>query len=175
MVKKSDIYVLSGLLAQRGDWTYRSLADRLHVPHPVIQRALARAQDAGLYSPARRNVHIPHFDEFAIHALRFIAPARLGPLMPGIPAAWAAKPMAAAIQSSLDEPPPVWPYARGQVRGQALDPLHPSAVEAVDEWAELGEVLSYLDSLRGGDARIRSVAGRLLSERLRGRAAAPSR
>lgn len=169
MVKDSDIYVLSGLLAHREKWSYRFLADRLRVSHSVVQRALARAQDADLYSPERREVHVPHFEEFAIHALRFVAPAQLGALVPGVPAAWAAEPMAGAIHSSGEDPPPVWPYARGRVRGQAIEPLHPAAPAAVEGWPELGEILALLDSLRAGDSRVRRVTEdflmSLLSER----------
>lgn len=175
MIKKSDIYVLSGLLAHDEAWSYRSLADRLHVQHPVVQRAVERAKGADLYSADRREVHVPHFEEFALHALRFVAPARLGALVPGVPAAWAAEPMASAIRSSGNEPPPVWPYAQGRVRGQAIEPLHSSAPEAVDGWPELGEVLALLDSLRAGDARVRKVAGDLLSRMLRERTAAVNR
>lgn len=170
MIKGPDIYVLSGLLAQDGGWSYRSLADRLRVPHPVVQRALSRAQEADLYSAERRAVHVPHFEEFAIHALRFVSPAQLGALVPGVPAAWGAQPMAGAIQSSGEEPPPVWPYVRGEVRGQAIEPLHPSAPEAVEGWPELGEILALLDSLRAGDSRVRQVAEDLLISLLRERA-----
>jgi hypothetical protein len=169
MVKAPDIYVLSGLLAKKEDWTYRSLADRLDVPHPVVQRALSRAQAADLYSAERREVHLPHFEEFAAHALRFVAPAQLGALVPGLPAAWAAEPMASAIRSSDEEPPPVWPYAHGRVRGQAIEPLHSAAPKAVEDWPELGEILAFLDSLRAGDPRVRKVAENLLSKRLRER------
>ena len=169
MIKSPDIYVLSGLLANEEDWSYRSLAERLRVPHPVVQRALERAKDSGLYLGDRREVHIPHFEEFALHALRFVAPAQLGALMPGVPAAWAAEPMAGAIRSAGDEPPPVWPFARGKVRGQAIEPLHPAAPEAVEDWPDLGEILALLDSLRTGDARVRKVAGDLLSKMLRNR------
>lgn len=167
MIKQSDIYVLGGLLAHEGDWTYRSLADDLRVPHPVVQRALARAQEAGLYSADRREVHRPHFEEFAVHALRFVAPGRLGPIVPGVPAAWAAEPMAKAIVSSGDDPPPVWPHAEGGVRGQAVEPLHGAAPEAVARWPELGEILAPLDSLRVGDVRVRSVAEGFLVDVLR--------
>ncbi|MBS1885826.1 MAG: hypothetical protein JSU06_01430 [Actinobacteria bacterium] len=167
MVKAADIYVLAGLLEQDEQWSYRSLAHRLRVAHPVVQRALERAKAAELYSPDRRGPHLPHFEEFAVHALRFIAPAQLGALVPGVPAAWAAEPMAGAIRSSGDEPPPVWPYAQGRVRGQAIEPLHPAAPEAVESWSGLGELLALLDSLRLGDARVRNVAGDLLAERLR--------
>jgi hypothetical protein len=166
MLKASDVYVLSGLLTDDGDWTYRSMADRLHVPHPVVQRALSRAEATNLYSADQRRVHVPHFEEFAVHALRFLAPAQLGPLVPGVPAAWAAEPVASAIRFSGDDPPPVWPHARGRVRGQAVEPLHASAPEAVEDWPQLGEILTVLDSLRVGDPRVRKVAEDLLSSML---------
>jgi hypothetical protein len=169
MVKASDIYVLAGLLAQDEQWSYRSLADRLRVGHPVVQRALERAKAADLYSPDRRGVNLPNFEEFAVHALRFVAPARLGPLTAGVPAAWAAEPMAQAIVSSGDDPPPVWPHAEGGVRGQSVEPLHAAAPDAVAEWAKLGEVLASLDSLRVGDVRVRSVAEGFLADALRKR------
>ena len=62
MVKGSDIYVLSGLLAQESDWSYRSLAEHLRVPHPVVQRApprgltfveLGQVQLQGIAQPVR--------------------------------------------------------------------------------------------------------------------------
>ena len=79
--------------------------------------------------------------------------------------------MNGAISSSGEEPPPVWPYAHGRVRGQAVEPLHRAAPEAVEEWPNLGEILALLDSLRAGDARVRNVAGDFLSTRLRSLAA----
>lgn len=174
VVKDSDIYVISGLLAHDEAWSYRSLAERLRVPHAVVQRALKRAKGADLYVAERRGVHLPHFEEFALHALRFVAPARLGALVPGVLAAWAAEPMASAIRSSGDEPPPVWPYARGRIRGQAIEPLHAAAPDAAADWPELGELLALLDSLRAGDVRVRQVAGELLSSKLRDRSVAAS-
>jgi hypothetical protein len=175
MIKGSDIYVLGGLLAQDEAWSYRSLAERLRVPHPVVQRALERAKGADLYSVDRHEVHLPHFKELALHALRFVVPVRPGALTPGVPAAWAAEPMASAIRSSGDEPPPVWPFAQGRVRGQAIEPLHSAAPEAAEGWSELGEVLALLDSLRAGDARVRQVAGDLLSKMLRDRSTVANR
>jgi hypothetical protein len=170
MVRSGDIYVLSGLLVEDPGWTYRSLADRLHVPHPVVQRALSRAQHAGLYSAERRKVHAANFEEFAVHALRFVVPTQLGPLVPGVLAAWAVEPMASAIRSSGEEAPPVWPVAQGSVRGQGLEPLQPAAPAAVQDWSELSQILALLDSLRAGDLRVRRVAEDLLARIIRERA-----
>lgn len=175
MLSTPDVFVLGGLVVNRNAWTYRSLASDLGVPHPVVQRALGRAGGAGLYSPERREVHSPNFEEFAVHALRFFAPGELGAVVPGVPAAWAAEPVAQAIRSADDDLPPVWPAARGSVRGQALEPLHPAAAEATKEWPDLARLLAILDSLRAGDLRVRQVAERLLSETLRERAATQAR
>lgn len=82
--------------------------------------------------------------------------------------------MSGEITSSGEEPPPVWPYAHGQVRGQAVEPLHRAAPEAIEEWSDLGEILALLDSLRVGDARVRKVAEDFLSARLRSLAAGAS-
>lgn len=87
-----------------------------------------------------------------------------------MPAAWAAEPVASAIRSAGEDLPPVWPYAVGRVRGQAIEPLHSAAPEAVEQWPELAEWLAVLDSLRAGDTRVRQVAEELLHGTLRERA-----
>lgn len=171
MVRPADIYVLFGLLANeldapRAEWQFRELASRLRVSHPFIQRALARAGNAGLYDRARRNVNIPHFSEFAVHALRFVAPVELGAPTPGVPTAWAAKPLVDAISTSSDEILPVWPSHDGEVRGQALAPLHENAVDACRGWPSLHQLLAIADTLRAGGSRERRVAADLLDQRL---------
>lgn len=171
MLQPSDIYVLCGLAAVADDsWTYRDLAKRLGVPHALVQRALQRADEAGLYSGESRSVHRPNMEEFLLHGLRFVAPVKLGGVVPGVPAAWAAPPVSRRIRESGDLPP-VWPAADGRVRGQALAPLHKSAVSAVEEFPRLGELLAIVDSLRIGDPRVRSVAARMLVEFLSGQPA----
>lgn len=138
--------------------TLRELAAYLGLPsHSVVQRAFDRARAAGLVDETRRINRAP-LEELLVHAARFVVPAQLGRLTAGVPAAWAAPPMAERIRSSRDEPPPVWPSASGDVRGQELLPLHPAAVEASREHPELGRILSLIDSVRTGDLRVRAVA-----------------
>jgi DNA-binding MarR family transcriptional regulator len=167
MLSPTDIYILAGALADdRGGLTLRELAGRLHVDHTLVHRALKRAEAAGLYASSSKQVNRANFEELMTHAGRFIAPARLGELTRGMPAAWAAEPISTIIHQATGEPPPVWPDALGAVRGQALAPLHPAAVQASQDSPALASLLSIIDSLRAGDVRVRKVAANSLHEAL---------
>jgi hypothetical protein len=168
MISPTDIYVLAGALSNNEEtWTLRELAARLCVDHTLVHRALKRAESADLYRASTRQVNLANFEELTIHAARFIAPARLGELTRGVPAAWAAEPISAVVHQANSEPPPVWPSALGTVRGQALKPLHPAAVQASQDAPELAELLSIIDSLRAGDLRVRVLAATALRNTLR--------
>jgi hypothetical protein len=159
MLGPTDIYVLAGAVVGRDEGApLRELAFELHVDHTLVHRSLNRAEAAGLYRKASKQVNLANFEEFVVHAARFIAPAALGQLTRGVPAAWAAEPIAKRIRQSGQEPPPVWPDADGAVRGQALEPLHQAAAQASADNPALAELLSIIDSLRAGDARVREVA-----------------
>lgn len=173
MLGPTDVYVLSGMLATEHDgWTLREIAAKLHVDHTLIHRALKRAEAARLYRPLHRQVARVYFEEFAIHAVRYIAPGRLGELTCGVPAAWAAKPISSMIYD--ENLPPIWPHPLGPARGQALEPLHPSAVKASHDTPTIGRLLSLIDSLRAGDARTREVARTALRDTLYGPDAYPT-
>lgn len=162
------MYVITGLVAAHAEpWTYRDLAGRLGVPVPLVQRSLKRCEAVELYRPTVREVHLPNLEELLLHAIRFIAPVQLGELVSGVPAAWAAEPMAGRIVQAGSEPPPVWPAATGTVRGQALRPLHQAAVSAAARDPRLAAWLSVVDSLRAGDRRVSSVAADLAGEWIR--------
>lgn len=167
MLGAIDIYVLAGALSDdRAGLTLRALAERLHVDHTLVHRALKRAEAAGLYAASSKQVNRANFEELMTHAGRFITPARLGELTRGIPAAWAAEPISTIIRQPAQEPPPVWPDVYGAVRGQALEPLHPAAVQASKDTPALASMLSIIDSLRAGDVRVRKVAASSLHKAL---------
>ena len=52
----------------------------------------------------------------------------------------------------------VWPHPNGSVRGQGLEPLHPSVPFAAMQDAKLYEMLALFDALRVGRARERGMA-----------------
>jgi hypothetical protein len=86
-------------------------------------------------------------------------------MVAGVPTAHAAEPLSAHIATSAD-PPPVWPSVAGNVRGIALMPLYPSAPIAALANQALYESLTLFDAIRAGNARERTLARKLLEERL---------
>lgn len=71
------------------------------------------------------------------------------------------------LAGTLSDPPLVWPHPEGEVRGESLEPLYPSAVDAARRDSKLYECLALVDALRIGRAREKNLAIDLLSKRLR--------
>jgi hypothetical protein len=166
-MQASDLLPLLGLLHHSSDspWTVRSLARDLHLPPAAVQRSLARLDATPAYDAARRRVNRSATEELLRHALPFVAPTHIGGPTRGIPTAWAAPALSSRF-GSVDELPPVWPAPKGEVRGLAVEPLHPAAVDLArsDPW--MYDMLALLDGIRLGDARVRGVAQEALQERL---------
>ena len=97
--------------------------------------------------------------EFLGHGLRYAFPAKSGTLSRGVPTAYAAEPLRSALQQG-DDPPPVWPYVEGMVRGYTLTPLYKRAALAALADPKLYELLSLADALRGGRVRERKTCHR---------------
>lgn len=83
-----------------------------------------------------------------------------------MPTSYAAPPLNKEIVQS-SEYPPVWPYAKGTVRGYEFSPLHKSVPLAAEKDGELYELLALVDAIRGGRAREASIAIKQLKDRLR--------
>jgi DNA-binding transcriptional MocR family regulator len=167
VLQSADVVVLFALMNESEGWTLRSLADRLGVQHSKVQRAVGRLAVAGLYDADRRQV-IPHAaEEFVQHGLRYLHPAREGPVVRGVPTAWAAPPLKDEIVSKAL--PPVWPEPRSKIRGQAVEPLDESLPRLVRSWPEVAELAALADALRLGDARSRAAAQRHLHKRISAR------
>lgn len=165
MLQPSDVVVLFALLSQDQPWTLRSLAARLGVQHSRVQRAVDRLAEAGLYDAGSRRV-VPHAtEEFLDHALRYLYPVREGPLMRGVPTAWAAAPLRDEIVAG-DDLPPVWPDPGGTVRGPSVKPLDDRLPTLTRDWPEVAELAALADALRLGDARSRAAAKRHLHDRI---------
>ena len=165
MLKGQDVVVLLKLLGPAEPTPVRDLASELGFDVAGTHRALRRLDEAGLYSAERRRIFQASAEEFLIHAVKFNFPARRGSEVRGIPTSWAAKPLKEELAGSGGLPP-VWPYAKGTVRGLEFEPLHPIVPKAAQADPELSRRLALVDALRSNDsARITQLAEKLLRER----------
>lgn len=165
MLKPQDIVVLLKLAGAESDWTFEKIAAELGLSPSAAHRSLDRAQQAGLYDVRRKRVNSLTLLEFLAHGARYVFPAAWHGEARGIPTAWAAPPLVDRLSSSKKNPP-VWPYAKGKVRGIALEPLHPIVPEATQRDQRLAALLALLDAIRIGTARERALAIKELSQRL---------
>jgi hypothetical protein len=117
-------------------------------------------RDTGRANPNRRNLN-----NFILHGMKFVFPAKPGAMTRGIPTAFAA-PMLKSLLVSGGEYIYVWPFADGREIGQSVAPLFRSVPEAVQKDERLYEYLSLIDAIRLGNQREAGLAGERLSERL---------
>lgn len=79
-----------------------------------------------------------------------------------MPTAYSALPLSSHISSTGE--PVVWPDPEGEMRGEALHPIHKSVPNAARKDPRLYEALALLDAIRSGRAREREIAAKLLTE-----------
>jgi hypothetical protein len=103
---------------------------------------------------------------FVVNGAPYAYPPVRGEVTVGVPTAHAVAPLRDLLSGTTDLPP-VWPDPEGQIRGQSLLPLYPSLPAAAQADAKLYELLALFDALRIGQARERTLAARLLEERLK--------
>lgn len=151
-------------------WSYRLLSKQLDISVSEISAAIQRALAARLLVKTESNARpepVPRaLLEFVVHGVKYVYPAEKGEPTRGIPTAYAASIMRDKLVDT-DELVPVWPYARGSVRGYSLAPIYPSVPIAAARDPVLYDLLALLDALRAGRARERAIAEGLLGEMLK--------
>ena len=103
-------------------------------------------------------------EEFLVHGLKYVFPARRGPLARGVPTAHSAPPLDKLIVD--DGTPLVWPDSEGTVRGETLEPIYKTAPMAARRDPRLYTSLVLIDAIRAGRARERKLAAVKLQELL---------
>lgn len=165
MIKSQDIVVLAKLLAylNASKWSQNSVAFELCLSPSQINSAFKRLISAGLITsyrpPNKPQPIIQACEEFFLHGIRYVFPAKLGELVRGIPTSYAAPALNEQIVLGND-PIPVWPYGEGSERGLALKPLYPSVPEAIAKHPDpfFYDLLTLIDAIRSGRLRERQIA-----------------
>lgn len=165
MLKPQEIFILVVLGSHEdSSWTYEQLAAELEMSASQVFKSLARAEVADLFVKDKRRVVTRNLLEFLIHGVRYAFGVEVGRMTRGIPAGWQAPGMSDLMLESSETY--VWPSATGTVRGQAVEPLHPSLPIVASRDPELHALFALIDIIRVGSAREREVAAKELEKRL---------
>ena len=167
MLRPLDIVVLLKLALKDGRPPYLQLANELHLYPSEVYNSIKRARASHLIQRLELEDRLNRSAllEFLLHGVRYAFPVEKGTLTRGVPTGYAAPPLLESIAAN-SEPPPVWPYEDGPVRGYSFAPLHKNVPQAALEDSKLYELLALVDALRDGRARERELAGRELKKRL---------
>ena len=165
-MKPQDVLVLLKILTAKRAWRQVDLAHDLGMSQSEVAMALARAKGARLIDDSKRNLFRSAFVDFLIYGLKYVYPAEPGPLVRGIPTAHSALPLSKRIVAA-DGDKYVWADAEGEVRGQSIEPLYPTAPRAAKKDPELHQLLALIDAIRVGRAREQKLAIEELRKRVK--------
>ncbi|MBC7543863.1 MAG: hypothetical protein H7338_14155 [Candidatus Sericytochromatia bacterium] len=156
-MKPQDILVLLGVLQAPMKWRHADLAMELGLSQSEVTTSLERSRLAGLIDDDKRTVFRKALLEFIEHGLRYVFPAKPGPIVRGVPTAYSAPPLSDTIRTT-EMDTMVWPSPDGYQRGQAIEPLYPSVPAAAMRNPQLHMMLALIDAIRIGQARERTLA-----------------
>jgi len=145
----------------------KELAASLFISPSEISKALKRCVEAGLLylSGSEKRVNRTALLEFLGHGLKYVFPPAKGSMVRGVPTAAAAEPLKSRLLED-GEPPTVWQYAEGKVRGISITPLYKGAPKAALLDSRFYGVLALSDAIRRGRTRERNLAIELLEKEI---------
>jgi hypothetical protein len=164
IISPQDIVILLKITTYGDrDWNQSSLAEELHISQSEVSKSLMRSKYAALLNYTGKKVMRSALMEFLQYGIKYVFPQQPGAIVRGIPTAHSAPSLQDDFQS---EEHFVWPSATGTVRGQSIQPLYPSVVQAVKHDENLYALLTLIDAIRVGRAREKEMAIGKLKKRL---------
>ncbi|MEO0473029.1 MAG: hypothetical protein AAF206_25670 [Bacteroidota bacterium] len=163
-MRPQDVVILLKIvLLGETPWRYSDIAASLNISQSEVAEALNRSKQARLVDASKKKVFKNSFLEFINFGLKYVFPVQPGAVVRGIPTAHSAPPLSGMI---LSEEVYVWPSSMGNMRGQSINPLYPSVIQAIRKDPQLYEMLALLDAVRVGRAREQKIAMEELSKRI---------
>lgn len=163
-LKPQDVVILLKIISLGNQpWFHHTIANDLGLSQSEVSSSLNRTKYAGLIDATRKKVNRIAFNELLVHGISYVFPQQPGPIVRGMLTAHSAEPLNKIITSAEKY---VWPYAKGEDRGQAIEPLYSSVVQAsmIDHY--LYELLTLVDAIRVGRAREKEIAKKELQNRI---------
>ncbi|MBV1909499.1 MAG: hypothetical protein KUG78_09260 [Kangiellaceae bacterium] len=151
-------------------FSVRNMAIDTGISKSQISLSLNRCIDIGLAKHDHKS-NLPKANasalvEFIAHGIRYVFPAKPGAMARGIPTSFAAPILLGQLMTS-GELPPVWPDAKGKVKGVTIEPLHKNINVAIHNDPVLYAMLALTDSVRIGQPRERNLAVKKLDQLLK--------
>jgi predicted transcriptional regulator len=163
-MRPHDIVVLLKIAAKGNDkWLMKDLSYELGISASEISESLNRSVQAGLIANNKKRLMNFAILDFLEYGLKYVYPQSPGAKVRGLPTSHAAPPLNKEINS--DEPY-VWAFREGNVRGAAIEPLHPNVPMACIKDAKFYELMALCDALRIGKVREKKIAIEELKKRL---------
>jgi predicted transcriptional regulator len=163
-MRPHDLAVLLKIASKgQQNWLMKDLANELEISGSEISESLNRSAYAGLISGDKKKLKILSLLDFLKCGVQYVYPQQPGAIVRGIETAHSAPPLRDKIVSSE---PYVWPFAKGRVRGQSIEPLHPKIPNACLKDSRFYELMALTDAIRVGKARERKMAIEMIKERL---------
>jgi hypothetical protein len=184
MLKPQDIVILLKILSTMAlsksapeKMTQNKLANYLCMSTSEVHAGIKRLVLSGLLGPVLKKTVTQNkatflpiksaCEECLIFGVKYFFPIKLGTYTRGIATSYAAPIFKKHILLG-DNPIPVWPYAEGDQRGLALEPLYRSVPQSLAEHPDpfFYELLVLVDAIRSGRVRERNIAIKLLKEKI---------
>ena len=167
-LRPQDVVVVTKLAVnEKRAYTYAQLAAELFMSASEVHSSMKRAElcrlvirEDGMPKCLRTSLR-----EFLICGIQYVFPAVLGAPTRGVPTG-VSGPALKRLFASPEVLATVWPSAEGSAHGIAFAPLYPSVPKACLSDMRLYEALSLVDAVRGGAAREREEARKMLVEKL---------
>ena len=163
-MRPHDVAILLKIACKgQQNWLMKDLSHELGISASEISESINRSVNASLLGSDKKSLNKLALLDFLKSGLPYVYPQQPGALVRGMATAHSAPPLNKKIASDEHF---VWPYANGNVRGQAITPLHPKIPEACIKDAKFYELMALTDAIRAGKVRERKMAVEMLKERI---------
>ena len=150
-LKPQDILILIKIVCF-GETPFRiiDLSFELNISPGEITMALERLRLSGLLGHDKRRPNRSAILEFLVHGLKYVFPAELGPVQPGVETCYSAANLSQKIVSDTLF---VWPSIEGKSIGTSVSPLYESVAFAALRDPKLHRLMALIDTIRIGRVR----------------------
>ncbi|ALO17442.1 hypothetical protein L21SP5_03849 [Salinivirga cyanobacteriivorans] len=163
-MRPHDIVVLLKIAAKgKNNWLMKDLSYELGISASEISESINRSAYANLIAQDKKRLMRSALLEFLEYGIQYVYPQKPGSLARGIKTAHSAQPLNSIISSDEHF---VIPYAKGDTKGQIIEPLHANLAEACLKDIGFYELVALSDALRAGKVREKKIAIQELKKRI---------